>query len=712
MSHIHVMPQQLRQQAQHRAWDILNSVQLPSGTALAATGSFARGELGPHSDLDLILLVDAQATALDSAEIERVWYPIWDAKMRLDYAVRTPEECAQMMTADSTAALALLDLSHCRGQEKLTERARELVLATWRKELKKNFNNLVDTAIARWRRSGSLVTMTRPDLKHGHGGLRDIDLINALALANLSNRAQLDQQRTLLLDTRTLLHFHMGRARDVLDPEFAVDVATDLGFADRYELARALAAAAKTVDDALTEALATARNLLPSRTKIRRPIRRPLDVDVVELNGEITLSRTPDLSDPGLLLRVAAAGARTGLSVAPHTWKRLTQLPPLPEIMPTNMAGDFFALLSSPEHSARVIHQMDEYGLWEKIVPEWKNIRGLVPREPTHIHTVDQHSLMVVHNCAQRSVNVARPDLLYLAALFHDIGKGQQLPHEQVGAEYVAHMAKRLRLNKQEIHIVKTVVAQHTLIPQILRRMDPTGSQALEQLLDATGYDRLIINLLETLVEADSLATGPGVFSPSLSAGLKTLCHRAKVQLSALAPQPPQVHAPDTVGVRHEENNMRATIYWRGSYDRESIRIFALVAAKEWNILGAGITTRVDKDSGQRIVEAELEVYNTLGTGFDEQDIVQSYKSGVFSALPTIHGGLTTTMWQDDILEVRTTDRQAALGTLLGVLPGIKWLRMTTPGATMIVQCQLEPGFDRAQVERDVTRLLTSGNKK
>lgn len=267
-------PTQLRTEANEKALSLLGSLVLPPGTALAATGSLARGEMTPKSDLDLVLIHTPGDTPSD---VDEVWYPIWDAKMRLDYSVRTPDECAGMISADSTAALALLDLTHIAGNEELTAEARRKVLDTWRREVKKNFNDVVDTAIARWRRSGSVVTMTRPDLKHGRGGLRDLDLINALALANLCNRAQLDEERRLLLDARTLLHVHAGRARDVLDPEFAVDVALDLGFEDRYELSRALAQASKKIDDALTESLNLARNMLPRRTGIRRTVRRPID---------------------------------------------------------------------------------------------------------------------------------------------------------------------------------------------------------------------------------------------------------------------------------------------------------------------------------------------------------------------------------------------------------------------------------------------------
>ena len=325
----------IRRTAFRRATELVMALHLPSGTALAATGSYARRELTAYSDLDL-LLICPPGQALDSAvkhQVANLWYPIWDAKIRLDYAVRTPEECANIIAENAVAGLSLLDLTHVAGDPSLTEQTRKLVLRTWRIALSRNFDGIIDTAIARWRRSGPVVSMTHPDLKHGRGGLRDHELLTALAFGNLCDAPDLTDQRTLLLDVRTMLHQHACRPRDVLDPEFAADIAIDLGFRDRYVLSRAIAEAARAIDDALTSGLTTARNLLrPTTPTSRKPERRrPLDIDVVDAGGSVSLSRNPNLTDPALLLRVAAASARTGLPIHPATWSRLATLPPMPD---------------------------------------------------------------------------------------------------------------------------------------------------------------------------------------------------------------------------------------------------------------------------------------------------------------------------------------------------------------------------------------------
>ncbi|WP_156228435.1 [protein-PII] uridylyltransferase [Corynebacterium comes] len=688
-------PSALRSGAVARARELLAGLTVPEGCALVATGSLARGDMTPHSDLDLLLLHPA-GTDPDLADF---WYPVWDSSFRVDHAVRTPSECVNMISADSTAALALLEMSHVSGDAELTARTRAAVLTRWRTEIHRNFNALVDTAIARWRRFGSVVAMTHPDLKNGRGGLRDLGLIRALSLANLCDEPPLAEERGLLLDVRTLLHTHARRRRDVLDPEFAEDIAAELGLTDRHELSARLADTARRIDAAVTTALATARSALGTRVRGQR---RPLDVDVVDDHGEITLSRRPDLSDPALLLRVAAASARTGLPVAPHTWQRLRELPELPEILPAAAAEDFFALLSSPLHTADVVNELDRHGLWVRLVPEWAHIRGRMPRERTHIHTIDQHSLVTVANCAAVGVSVARPDLLLLGALFHDIGKGQGRPHEQVGAEYVARMARRLDLHLPDRSRVQTLVAEHTTIARLASRFDPAADDTLDLLLDAVRYDRDTLDLLEVLTGADARATGPGVWNARLEAGLRTLVGRARRALVLAAPLRPYVHASAEIGLRANPEEDTLTVSWRGTDPQP---VLALIAAKAWKITAARIAVADE-------LHAEFDArptVQTLAEAADEPAFVQAYKSGVYTELPGIPPAPTLMTWRGQVLEVRTGDRIGALGALIAVLPPVSWLSVTTPGATMIAQAAFAGPVDRRKVGRDVTRVLGTG---
>lgn len=675
----------------------MGALELPEHTALIATGSLGSETMTSRSDLDLVLL-HPPGTSIP----ETLWYPLWDAKVRLDAAVRTPEECVKMVGSEVTAALALLQMRPLRGDAALSQEVRDLVLRAWRVEVKRSYERIVDTAIARWRRSGSLVTMTRPDLKHGRGGLRDIELIEALALGNVCNPPKLHEERALLLDIRTLLHEQARRPRDVLDPEFAVDIAADLGFADRYELSRRLAHVGRTVDDAVTEALRTARDLLPRRF-VRRQPRKPLDVDVVESDGQVSLARNPDLTDPGLPLRVATASARTALPIADAVWPRLRNVPAPPRPWPRGMAEDFLELLSSPNAPLEIISWLDQHGHWASLVSGWEFIRGRMPREPIHVHTIDRHSLVVTQLCADQSVEVARPDLLGLAALFHDMGKGREAPHEEVGAEMVREMATTLGLDRRDTAVVSTLVEQHTRIPAIVSTRDVSDPSTVEEVLDALHYDLLTLSLMEVLVEADSVGTGPGVWNTRMRAGLRAVCQQARATLRDVAPVPPTVTHDAALEITElDETASEATICWSGADLDALVKLLAVFAAKSWNVEAADVVC----DSK---VRGRFVVRNPLGAQFHQADLQQAHNSGVFATLPSIQGAVVATYWNGTTLEVRTQDRLAALGALLGVVPSPRWVRMRRRGASMIVACELAPGFNTAEVEREVTRVLANG---
>ncbi|GAB3940993.1 [protein-PII] uridylyltransferase [Corynebacterium tapiri] len=691
-------PTQLRRQALERATEIVAHLNLPAGTSLAATGSFAREEMTPHSDLDLILLCP-EAVVVD----ESLWYPVWDSPLRLDASIRTPEECAAMVTQDDRAALALLELTHISGDELLTDQARSGVLNAFRRTLPGRFDEFASTAVARWHRSGSLVTMTRPDLKHGRGGLRDLELLNALALGNLTDAPDLKEQRRLLADIRVLLHHAARRSRDILDPEFAADIALELGFADRHALFSALVSAATEVDNAVTRALDNARSL--SRRRIRRGTSIPLALDVVDRDGYVSLSRTPNLADPALLTRAAAAAARYGLPFHPTTLSAMRGLPEFPDRLPAAAARDVFALLASAEHSPRVINELDREGLWSRIIPEWDSVRGRMPAEPSHIHTIDQHSLVTVAGCAAKRTEVARPDLLLLTALYHDLGKGQDRPHEEVGAEMVAGAARRLGLNLLDTERVVTSVREHTTLAKLAARHDPYSDEALTQFLSACKYDSLTVELLSTLSLVDAASTGPGVLTRSLAHAVHVLGERARAALSPTTFAAPSISAPEPLGIRRGEAG-HLTVYWQGAHHKDVHRLIAVFIAKAWELN----SLRMKRTDSGVIAECDvMPTTQTLEQALDAPALVQSYKSKVHTGFPQPQPGACVVRWHlPRVLEVRTDDRRAVIGAVLNAVENPEWVTASSPGGTSVIRLSFADDVDRTQVERNVTSALGS----
>ncbi|WP_284851979.1 [protein-PII] uridylyltransferase [Corynebacterium rhinophilum] len=701
----------LRSEAYAAAVRVLQDLDLPPHTALAATGSLARQEMTPYSDIDVILIV-SQDHEPDPSLVEDLWYPVWDAKYRLDFALRTPQECAEIALQDASAGFAQLDLTYIAGEKVLVDDARQRLLSAWRRQLQRGFDSFVDIAIARWNRSGAVATMTNPDLKNGRGGLRDIQLLRALALGNLCDLPALEEERRLLLDARTLLHVKARRHRDILDPDFAADIADELGFSSRYELTAALVIAATAIDDAVERSLATARGVLGSRgagpAQGRDRVRRPLDVDVVADGAVISLARTPNYADPWLLTRVGAAAARTGYSVSAKTWRALQELPPPPERWSRAAVDDFFAILSSPSNTPRVIAELDRYGLWERLVPEWGHVRGLLPRERSHMHSVDYHLVATVTRCAEVRTSVARPDLLLLAALYHDLGKGHERPHEQVGAELVARQAARMRFNLADISRVQTVVAEHTSLARLAATMDPSSDAARDALLDACHYDQLTISLLATLSKADALSTGPGVWSTRTAQAQALIVARALEANKPRIVTRPLVRVPQEaygVGLAVDWQEEVVTVTWSGANKAEFKRIFALISALGWTVVRANF---VRGDAGDYQAEFVIRtVQKTLTEAAEPERFIQSYNSRTYTELPDIAGEPTTAAFNvGGILEIRTVERIGALGYLVESLPEFMWLRHEILGATMIVHVFFGASVSRAQVVGNVTRAL------
>lgn len=508
-----------------------------SGFALVATGGLGRREMLPHSDLDLLLLHDESVdpeTVREAAD--GIWYPLWNANIRLDHSVRTVAQTLQVASHEMSAALALLDARHIAGDAALSTLMIGGVRAQWRAQLRSRFDELVEYTQARWRRSGEIAHRAEPDLKSGRGGLRDVQLLRALAVAHLTDSGlakSFDSAHTAILDVRTELHRISGKERDTLLAQYADEIGAALRIGDRFDLARMLSDAARTVSYSVEVGLRTAGNAIPRRGlgALRRTVRRPLDEGVVEHSGEVALARDarPE-RDPSLTLRVAAASASTGLPIAASTLARLAEsAPELRTPWPREALKDLLVLLESGRKAVDTIESLDRTGLWGRLFPEWGAVRDLPPRDIVHIWTVDRHLVETVAQAGAFTTRVSRPDLLVLGALVHDIGKGRGGDHSVVGAELAVQIGTRLGLWPSDIDVLEQIVRHHLLLPNTATRRDLSDPQTIETVVDTLGGDVLLLELLQQLAEADSLATGPGVWGEWKASLIGELVRRCRM---------------------------------------------------------------------------------------------------------------------------------------------------------------------------------------
>jgi [protein-PII] uridylyltransferase len=411
---------------------------------------------------------------------------------------------------------------------------------------------------ARWLRCGRISQRAEPDLKSGRGGLRDVQLLGALGVAQLIDRrgmarpetpgGSLDAAYLTLLDVRTELHRVSGRGREQLLAQFGDEVSAALGVGDRFALARMLSDAGRTIAYHAETGLRTAQNALPRRgisALVRRPKRRPLDEGVVEYDGEIVLAREAHpQTDPGLVLRVAAASADTGLPIGAATLSRLADnVPDLPTPWPREALDDLLVVLLAGPTAVNTIEALDRTGLWGRLLPEWDAVRDLPPRDVSHKWTVDRHIVETAVNAAPLTTRVARSDLLAIGALLHDIGKGRGIDHCVLGAELVIPIAERLGLSPQDVDTLSEMVRHHLLLPVTATRNDLNDPKTSEAVSEALGGDPQLLELLHALAEADSKATGPGVWSDWKASLVADLVRRCRM---VMAGEPPPQAEPTT----------------------------------------------------------------------------------------------------------------------------------------------------------------------
>jgi [protein-PII] uridylyltransferase len=484
------------------------------GVALVAVGGYGRRELLPRSDLDVLLLHGGRDGI--AAIADRIWYPVWDSGAELDHAVRTVPQARRVARADLKVALGLLTARHVAGDPDLTERLREGALEDWRAAAPTRMAELHAAHDERTKISGELAFLLEPDLKEARGGLRDVHAIQAVAAAWVAP-APGPKVRTAyeqILDARHALHEITGRRLDRLVLEEQDEVARALGLLDGDVLLRMLAGAARTVAYAVDHTFRQADRLRQRRPRNRRPAeRRPLADGVVEQDGEVVLARATDpAADPVLVLRAAAAAAQAGLPLAPRTLDRLTECPPLPVPWPAAARDALLALLGAGPAAISVWEALDTEGLITSLIPDWERVRNRPQRNPLHKFTVDRHLVETAAHAAALTREVARPDLLLLTALLHDVGKGWPGDHSVTGAVMARDVGRRMGLPEPDVELVASAVRHHLLLPMVATRRDLDDPVTVKQVA-ALVPSRTLLELLHALAISDGLATGPAAWN-------------------------------------------------------------------------------------------------------------------------------------------------------------------------------------------------------
>jgi [protein-PII] uridylyltransferase len=532
----------------------------PELVSLTAVGGYGRGELSPASDLDLLILHSgSEKSDVISEFVNAFLYPLWDQGRAIDHAVRTRSETREIANEDIRVALGLLDLRHIAGDSELSNQVASDALENWRKNKDKFLPKLRKSIHDRESRSGELAFLLEPDLKEARGGLRDINALRAIEMSGTVSvsLARVAESEALLSNVRDALHGENLKARDLLLLTEQDRVASKMNYANADALMLDVAKAARAVDY-LMDSTWHRIDSNGGKSWLRRRKNQKIDQGLVILNSEVTIEDGYEISnDSAIGLRAAAAAAQLGLPLSIDACVLLAEkFSALPNPWPKPVLNDLVSFIGAGSSMIRVFEALDQDGLIEKWIPEWSHVRFLPQRNVLHRHTVDRHMLETAVHAAALTRTVTRPDLLLVAALFHDIGKGfPDKDHSDYGEELIRPLASRIGFDEKDCDTIALLVREHLLLSAVATRRDLDDPATIEFVVEKIKEPEAL-QLLHALSISDGEATGKSAWTEWKAGLVSTLVGRCLAAMAGVKP----VSQPELIPTRSTDDDISITI--------------------------------------------------------------------------------------------------------------------------------------------------------
>jgi len=501
-----------------------------AGVCLLVVGGTGRREMAPRSDIDMMVVHRGSAKKIE-AGLADLWYPIWDTGIHLGHSVRAANQKWPVGAEQLDSATTMLSGRWLAGDRALADEMLQAAHRAWQADAGTWLSLLRERGLARHRADGEVAFLLEPNLKEGRGGLRDMHELRWIDAAGrgiaVETPAVLSAAYDTLLHARVELHRVAPMAGEVLrlEDQDAIAAAGRFGSAD--DLMAEVSSAARTISWQFDRAWhAVARG---SKTPMKP---RPLASGVTLRNGEVELGVDvwPE-RDPTLMLQVAVGAARSESPIATRALETLSERTvDWPQPWPTGGAEELVALLLEGPRAIPVLESLDQADLFTRMLPEWWPVRSRPQRNAYHRFTVDRHLWEAAAQAALLAHRVARPDLLVIGALLHDIGKGYPGDHTERGEELVATIGPRMGFDDRDSASLVGLVRHHLLLPDIATRRDLDDPATIDMVAEAVGNVQFL-DLLHALTEADSLATGSSAWSPWKAELVEELVERVRMRL-------------------------------------------------------------------------------------------------------------------------------------------------------------------------------------
>ena len=521
---------------------------MPRNAALAAVGGYGRGDQFPCSDVDLLILLSAAADPVLARKVEDFIGTLWDSGIEVGHSVRTVDECVTIAATDVTVQTTLLEARLLAGKRDLYAR----FVRRMRDALDPAGFMQAKLLEQQQRHARYAATTLEPNIKESAGGLRDLQTILWIARAagigkswrDLARRGvltpaearEIHQHEQFLQSLRIRMHYHAGRREDRLLFDFQTALAREIGLHDRphrlasEQLMQRYHRTAKAVSQSSAIVLQNlGARITPPRDHEYRPINEHFGTrdELLEARDERLFQREPGaILECFLLLQQRHELKGMGAATLRALWRARRLINPAFRRAPRNRER-FLQIVRSPSHVERALRRMNENGVLGRYLPSFGRIVGQMQHDLYHVHTVDEHILRVIRNlrrfsipelahefplCSRLMSGFERTEVLYLAALFHDIAKGRGGDHSQLGAVDARRFCREHGLAREDAELTAWLVENHLVMSATAQKQDTADPAVVQAFAQRVGDERHLV-ALHLLTVADIRGTSPRVWN-------------------------------------------------------------------------------------------------------------------------------------------------------------------------------------------------------
>lgn len=521
--------------------------------ALIAVGGYGREELHPHSDVDILILIKKDRFKKADANISRFVTQLWDLGLDIGHSVRSIKDCYKEAKQDITVATNVMEARTISGSPKLLEKMKQ---ETGPKKIWNSYDFFVakrEEQAQRHRKHNNTEYNLEPDIKEAPGGLRDIQMISWVAKRHFSSESlhslvehgfldeeeyqSLSQCQNFLWRIRFALHCLLDRSENKLLFDHQKMLAEHLGYKDS-ETSLAIEQLMKKYYRAVVEISELNDMLLQHFDD--DIVRKTKPVNIISINNRFQLRKgyletTHDKvfeQRPAALLEVFVIAAQNKAVEDIHI-NTIRQIRKYRHLIDDKFRNDirhtslFVELLNSPYTIFSQLKRMKRCGVLGAYIPEFAKIIGQMQYDLFHIYTVDAHTLLLIKNLRRFRYpemreqfpiahavinNLPKIAPLYIAAIFHDIGKGSGRDHSELGAELVIPFMKRHGFSKWDTELVSWLVKNHLVMSMTTQRKDLADPDVIKEFAELVG-NQVRLDYLYVLTVADVNATNPTLWN-------------------------------------------------------------------------------------------------------------------------------------------------------------------------------------------------------